>query len=499
MSLRKGIIAGLLAAAMLVEMLPMQASAKVTPQDVQTPELVTSFQSVGAGSPMRQIEYYDITTDGMKLTVSGKTAEKYVQYRVSIRPLNSKTYLFWHYYGGENNSFGEPESDGSFSKTLDFTKEGNGNPAPNGDYLLSVRFNKDGSDKFEDEAQMRYIPIVKNSQGVFIKRFNAIEEENARVIAGNTRETKEYMDTSMADMAHELRNGREYSQNDITSLTKSQQKTIAEFTQKVVGGETDSYKQLLKIHDYLCNTLYYDIPYNDASQATKREMAKSGRVTLNPYDLVKSMESGAKTRTVCNGFSALYAAMTRSLGIPCRTARGTALRIPGMSWENMSAAKLNAGTHVWNEAYVNGRWVFVDTTKDCPNDFTTGGQYKRLADKLVKRCGFDASIQSVGVYTLYTSYREEENTLPTPKLTSASSKKCRVTLRWKKVKGAVRYYVFRSTDGMKYSLVKKISPKELTYKSGKLKKGKKYYWRIRAVMEDDSFSNFSNYKVVKVK
>ena len=499
MSLRKGIVAGLLAAALVVGMFPMQAGAKVTTEDVKTPQLVTSFQSVETDSPMRQIEYYDITTDGMKLTVSGKTVEKYAQYRVSVRSESSKTYLFWHYKGTDNQSFGEPESDGSFSKTLDFTKEGDGKTVPNGKYLLSVRFNKDGSDKFEDEAQMRYIPIVKNDQGVFIQRYEAIENENARIIAENTRDAKEYMDTSMADMAHELRNGREYSQNDITSLTKKQQKAIAEFTSGIVAGETDPYRQMLKIHDYLCDALYYDIPYNDANETQKREMAKAGKVMLNPYDLVESMKNGDKTKTVCNGFSALYAAMTRSLGIPCRTARGTALRIPGMSWENRSLNQLQEGSHVWNEAYLDGKWIFVDITKDCPNDYTQGGQYERLSDKLVKRCGFDASKQSIGVYTLYTSYREEENTRFTPQLTSATSKNCRVTLRWKRCKSAVRYYVFRSNDGMKYSLVKKISPKELTYKSGKLTKGKKYYWRIRAVMEDGSFSNFSNYKVVKVK
>ena len=56
MSLRKGIVAGLLAAALVVGMFPMQAGAKVTTEDVKTPQLVTSFQSVDTDSPMRQIE-----------------------------------------------------------------------------------------------------------------------------------------------------------------------------------------------------------------------------------------------------------------------------------------------------------------------------------------------------------------------------------------------------------------------------------------------------------
>lgn len=487
MKVTKKIVAMLLVGTLCAGMLPGAVDAKISASKLKTPKLVTNFRSADIQSPMRKIEYYDISTDGMKMTVSGKTKHVYKEYRVAVRSTGSDRYMFWP------DSFGIPKKNRTFSKTLDFTGEANGN------YLVSVRFNTTGNGTFSDEAQMRYIPVTKTSEGVFIDRYKAIEKENAAVSKKNKLSSKEYLDTSMADMAHELRNGREYSDTDVAALTKAQQKTIKAFTKKIIGSETDNYQKMLKVHDYLCKHLYYDTPYNEANYVKKRQMAKKGLVTLNPYDLVKGLKSGKKMKTVCNGFSALYAAMMRSIKLPCRSARGMALRIPGMSWNKVSDSRLKETSHVWNEVYLKGRWIFVDITKDCPNDYTSGRKYVFHWDKEKRYCGFDSSKQAIGVTTLYNSYREEEVSGPVPKIKSVSVKKRSVTLRWYKVKKAVRYYIYRSTNGTKYSMIKKISPKELKYKSGKLKKGKKYYWKIRAVMPSGKLSAFSDYKVIRVK
>ena len=59
----------------------------------------------------------------------------------------------------------------------------------------------------------------------------------------------------------------------------------------------------------------------------------------------------AARKGICYDFSALYAAMCRSQGIPCAIARGY----------------LNGGYHAWNMVYIDGAWNAVDMTREIAN------------------------------------------------------------------------------------------------------------------------------------
>lgn len=53
---------------------------------------------------------------------------------------------------------------------------------------------------------------------------------------------------------------------------------------------------------------------------------------------------------ICYDHAALFAAMTRSVGIPCKLVKGYAKGVNDY--------------HAWNEVAINGEWIVVDTTSD---------------------------------------------------------------------------------------------------------------------------------------
>lgn len=96
----------------------------------------------------------------------------------------------------------------------------------------------------------------------------------------------------------------------------------------------------------------------------------------------------------------------------------------------------------------------------------------------------------------------------TPSKTSIKSikklKKNQVKLTWKKVKNATGYEVYQSMKkNSGYKKVKTITKnKTVTYKAGKLKKKKTYYFKIRTYRKAGGttyYGNYSNVKKMKVK
>ena len=83
------------------------------------------------------------------------------------------------------------------------------------------------------------------------------------------------------------------------------------------------------------------------------------------------------------------AALCRAEGIPCNVVTGYALGVSGdTKWtdENIATDEQN---HAWNEVYVDGRWVIVDTTWDSGNKIENG----MWIDGSVSHLYFDANLQ----------------------------------------------------------------------------------------------------------
>lgn len=96
-------------------------------------------------------------------------------------------------------------------------------------------------------------------------------------------------------------------------------------------------------------------------------------------------------------------------------------------------------------------------------------------------------------------------TIGKTKITSGKSSKGKVNLKWQKVDGAAGYVVYRSIKkGSGYTKIAEITKgSTVKYTDKTAKKGKKYYYKVRAVKANeagvDVFSPYSAAKAVKVK
>lgn len=86
---------------------------------------------------------------------------------------------------------------------------------------------------------------------------------------------------------------------------------------------------------------------------------------------------------------------------------------------------------------------------------------------------------------------------------TASTAKKKVTLRWKKKAGVSGYQIYRKTGSGSYTLAKTINKaKTVKWTDRSVKRGKSYYYKIRAYRVESgiiSYSKFSSVKKVKVK
>ena len=81
---------------------------------------------------------------------------------------------------------------------------------------------------------------------------------------------------------------------------------------------------------------------------------------------------------------------------------------------------------------------------------------------------------------------------PVPKITTSSGKP---KISWSKVDGAVKYQVFCSTDGKKYSLL--VTTEKTSVTNTKATIGTTYYYKVKAVRDDGFKSDYSIVKTIK--
>lgn len=123
----------------------------------------------------------------------------------------------------------------------------------------------------------------------------------------------------------------------------------------ITAGITDDYAKVKAIHDWVANNMYYD--YSDGDTIINDVAAANAEVFPG---------SGVMKRTICVGFAGVTENLMVAAGFPAKTVGGnTVMGVEG---------------HAWNEVYVDGRWVFLDTTYDSKNlfDGTTGTFSKQV-------------------------------------------------------------------------------------------------------------------------
>lgn len=159
-----------------------------------------------------------------------------------------------------------------------------------------------------------------------------------------------------------------------TPSIQKERASILSIAQQVTEGIESDYDKALALHDWVCTYMYYDIDNLNAEETP-------------PYyadEIIKTQ------RAVCLGFATLYAALCRSIDIPCNVVSGYALGVGEDTEWTQETITTDYQNHAWNEVYVDGRWVIVDTTWDTTNKIESGVMTKGAE---VSHLYFDSNLQ----------------------------------------------------------------------------------------------------------
>ncbi len=124
-----------------------------------------------------------------------------------------------------------------------------------------------------------------------------------------------------------------------STLVQSDNEEIIALAKSLTEGSKSDLEALKKIHVYVANTIKYDFDsYYDGTYAEK------------PYDAVGVLK---RLKGVCSGYSNLYAALARAVGIRTKIIEGIGYLGNGQT-----------GDHAWNEVFIDNEWKSVDVTWD---------------------------------------------------------------------------------------------------------------------------------------
>ncbi|WP_269476910.1 hypothetical protein [Hominibacterium faecale] len=164
---------------------------------------------------------------------------------------------------------------------------------------------------------------------------------------------------------------------------------------------------------------------------------------------------------------------------PARGIRFTKASTSSISigWEK--AANIS-GWDIYRSTSASGKYQKVGTAAASNNSFTdtklTSGQsyyYKIKAYQVKDSKRYDADFSNIAAATTKPGKTA---------MKKAKAGKKKAAVRWKKVRGADKYQIYRAVKkNGSYKKVKTVSGKKTSWTNKKLKKGKRYYYKIRAV------------------
>ncbi|QUH25708.1 transglutaminase-like domain-containing protein [Serpentinicella alkaliphila] len=105
--------------------------------------------------------------------------------------------------------------------------------------------------------------------------------------------------------------------------------------QELTKGLSNDEAKVKEIYNYIINNLVYD--FDKVATLTSNYLPNINKI----YD---------ENKGICYDYSSLFAGMLRSVGVPTKLVMGYAPNVNEY--------------HAWNEVYINGKWVTIDTTTD---------------------------------------------------------------------------------------------------------------------------------------
>lgn len=143
-----------------------------------------------------------------------------------------------------------------------------------------------------------------------------------------------------------------------------------------------------------------------------------------------------------------------------------------LSWKAVGDA---TGYAVYRRTSTKANWTLLqDVTKTTATDSTA-----KLGTKYYYAVRAVCTNGGIKFFSAYSSAKSVKRTLATPKVTSISGTKTKVTLKWKSVSGAKKYRIRRMVSGGSWKTIG--STTKLTYQDKTAKASKTYRYRVCAV------------------
>ena len=171
-----------------------------------------------------------------------------------------------------------------------------------------------------------------------------------------------------------------------------------------------------------------------------------------------------------------------------------------IKWNKVDGAD---GYEVWRYDAVSKKWTCVKTFKN-GNTVSWKNTGLKTGRKYTYKVRAFVTHENEKLCGKYSGTRAATPALNKPVISKLTAGKNSVTVKWKQVPGANGYKIYRSTaKNGKYTCVKTIKKgKTLSWKNTKLKKGKRYYYKVKAyriVDKKNVYSNMSLSKYAKSK
>lgn len=178
------------------------------------------------------------------------------------------------------------------------------------------------------------------------------------------------------------------------------------------------------------------------------------------------------------------------------------IKVPGMTGVKFSKYTSSSVTISWTKnSVVTGYEIYNAKNRRAlrvKKSSTTKGTVKKLKAGTAATFRVRAYVNKDGQYYYgpFTSIKTATAPSSTKISSLASKKKKQVVVKWKKVKGATQYEVYRATS--KKGKYKKIgTSKKTTYTDKKATGGKKYYYKVRVCKKINKKNYYSSYSAVK--
>lgn len=270
-------------------------------------------------------EYYAFQLKGSTLTVTGssdKADRKWLLVMISSKETGAQ----------KMKKFESRNTDGEYNISLSLSS------LPKGEYYVDLYSNDEKYNQYKSFILSSLILKVEGNDYYFAPA--PVYGDNLRYHKGNRIETKD---------------------EAMTLMTRADRETtdrIKKLAAEITKDSKDDYDKIRAIHDWVADYVYYDRDYLNGKKSTTNLTSKS--VLDSRY-------------AVCSGYSYLTKDLITAAGIPCKVIAGYALGIDRSKddWGDVDLRRLEPN-HAWNEAYVDGRWVIIDTTWDSSNIYESG-------------------------------------------------------------------------------------------------------------------------------